>query len=170
MSVVCDQKQARQDRNRWSKKSLGQNYPKFICPNCLPKPKSLGFWWKKASLGVRSPWSQASKTRKESLEQKVFRDHAEPQQLPKTQERSLDPLLLALFSNTPKVLEYLNLWDYSCMNIFNVCMQEDTLVCVSDKSFIGLHVQIKQDLLIKNQWLDSISYFTSDLFYLVRLI
>ena len=33
------------------------NAPKFICPNCLPKPRSLGFWWKKASLGVRSPWS-----------------------------------------------------------------------------------------------------------------
>ena len=23
------------------------NAPKVICPNCLPKPKSLGFWWKK---------------------------------------------------------------------------------------------------------------------------
>ena len=34
------------------------NAPKFICPICLPKPKSLEFWWKKASLGVRSPyWS-----------------------------------------------------------------------------------------------------------------
>ena len=32
------------------------NAPKRICPNCLPKPKSLGFLWKKASLGVRSPW------------------------------------------------------------------------------------------------------------------
>ena len=32
------------------------NAPKFICPNCLPKPKSLGFLWKKVSLGVRSPW------------------------------------------------------------------------------------------------------------------
>ena len=29
------------------------NAPKVICPNCLPKPK---FGWKKASLGVRSPW------------------------------------------------------------------------------------------------------------------
>ena len=28
--------------------------PKFICPIRLPKPKSMGFWWKKASLGVRS--------------------------------------------------------------------------------------------------------------------
>ena len=25
-------------------------------PNCLPKTKPLGFWWKKASLGVHSPW------------------------------------------------------------------------------------------------------------------
>ena len=25
------------------------------CPICLPKPKSFGFQWKKASLGVRSP-------------------------------------------------------------------------------------------------------------------
>ena len=31
------------------------NAPKFICPNCLPKPKSLGFDEKKASLAVRSP-------------------------------------------------------------------------------------------------------------------
>ena len=31
-----------------------QNAPTFICPNCLPKPKSLGFRWKKASLGVSS--------------------------------------------------------------------------------------------------------------------
>ena len=27
-----------------------QNDPEFICLNCLPKPKSLGFWWKKASV------------------------------------------------------------------------------------------------------------------------
>ena len=32
------------------------NAPEFICPMCLPKPKSSGFQWKKASLGVRSPW------------------------------------------------------------------------------------------------------------------
>ena len=31
------------------------NAPKFICPICLPKPKSLGFQWEKASLGVCSP-------------------------------------------------------------------------------------------------------------------
>ena len=31
-----------------------QNAPKFICPNCLPKPNSLEFWWKKASLGICS--------------------------------------------------------------------------------------------------------------------
>ena len=36
------------------------NAPKFICPICLPKPKSLGFHWKKASLGVRSPCLQDS--------------------------------------------------------------------------------------------------------------
>ena len=29
--------------------------PEFNCPICLPKPKRLGFWWKNASLGVRSP-------------------------------------------------------------------------------------------------------------------
>ena len=27
-------------------------------PNILPKPKRLGFRWKKASLGIRSPWYQ----------------------------------------------------------------------------------------------------------------
>ena len=32
------------------------NAPEFICPICLPKPKSSGFQWKKASLGVRSQW------------------------------------------------------------------------------------------------------------------
>ena len=31
------------------------NAPKFICPICLLKPKSLGFQWKNASLGVHSP-------------------------------------------------------------------------------------------------------------------
>ena len=28
----------------------------LIAPICLPKPKSFGFQWKKASLGVRSPY------------------------------------------------------------------------------------------------------------------
>ena len=39
--------------------SLAENTPnaqEFICSICLPKPKSSGFQWKKASLGVRSPW------------------------------------------------------------------------------------------------------------------
>ena len=43
------------------------NAPEFICPICLPKPKSSGFQWKKASLGVRSPcqgWNMALQTRK----------------------------------------------------------------------------------------------------------
>ena len=43
-------------RTKMGADKLFENTPKFICPNCLPKPKSLGFWWKKASLGVRSPW------------------------------------------------------------------------------------------------------------------
>ena len=30
--------------------------PEFICPICLPKPKSYGLQRKKASLGVHSPW------------------------------------------------------------------------------------------------------------------
>ena len=34
------------------------NAQKIICPNCLPKPKILGFWWRKALLGVRSPFSK----------------------------------------------------------------------------------------------------------------
>ena len=32
------------------------NAPEFICPICLPKHKSLEFWRKKASMGVRSTW------------------------------------------------------------------------------------------------------------------
>ena len=32
--------------------------PEFICSTCLLKPKSSEFQWKKASLGVRSPWLQ----------------------------------------------------------------------------------------------------------------
>ena len=30
------------------------NAPESICPICLPKPKSSGFQWKKASLGAHS--------------------------------------------------------------------------------------------------------------------
>jgi hypothetical protein len=39
--------------------SLAENTPhapEFICSICLPKLKSSAFQWKKASLGVRSPW------------------------------------------------------------------------------------------------------------------
>ena len=36
------------------------NDPEFICPICLPKPKSSAFQSKKASLGVRSPYLQLS--------------------------------------------------------------------------------------------------------------
>ena len=32
------------------------NAPEFICPICLAKPKSSGFQWKMASLGVLSLW------------------------------------------------------------------------------------------------------------------
>ena len=32
-----------------------RNARKFICPNCLPKPKSLGFYGKKGFIGLRSP-------------------------------------------------------------------------------------------------------------------
>ena len=32
------------------------NAPEFICQICLSKFKSSEFQWKKASLGVRSPW------------------------------------------------------------------------------------------------------------------
>ena len=34
------------------------NAPEFICPICLPKTKSFGFQWKKASLGISSPCNQ----------------------------------------------------------------------------------------------------------------
>ena len=37
-----------------------QNAPEFIGPICLSKPKSSGFQWKSSSLGVRSPWCQAT--------------------------------------------------------------------------------------------------------------
>ena len=33
------------------------NAPEFIFPICLSKPKSSGFQWKTASLGIRSPWA-----------------------------------------------------------------------------------------------------------------
>ena len=39
------------------------NDQKLICPNCLPKPKSLGFRWKRLHLGVRSPWFHQSQIR-----------------------------------------------------------------------------------------------------------
>ena len=38
------------------------NAPEFTCPICLLKPKSSGFQWKKASLGVRSQWLESRKT------------------------------------------------------------------------------------------------------------
>ena len=44
-------------------KSHTPNAPKFICPNCLPKPKSLWFWWKKASV-VREQTDISSSFRK----------------------------------------------------------------------------------------------------------
>ena len=28
------------------------------CPKCLPKLKTLGYWWKKALFGISSPWSK----------------------------------------------------------------------------------------------------------------
>ena len=37
------------------------NLPEFICPIWLPKPKSSGFQWKKASLSVRSLCSNTYK-------------------------------------------------------------------------------------------------------------
>ena len=42
---------------------LAENTPNFIGQNCLPNPKSLGFRWKKAYLGVRSPFFIAKKKR-----------------------------------------------------------------------------------------------------------
>ena len=33
------------------------NVQEFVYLICLPKPKSSGSQWKKASLAVRSPWS-----------------------------------------------------------------------------------------------------------------
>ena len=38
------------------------NATKFIGPICLPKPKSFGYHWKNASLGVRSPWPSLCST------------------------------------------------------------------------------------------------------------
>ena len=38
--------------------NLTENNPKtseFICPICLPKPKSSRFHWKKTSMGIGSP-------------------------------------------------------------------------------------------------------------------
>ena len=40
------------------------NAPELICPIWLPKPKSSEFQWKKASLGVRSPWYSRWRKRK----------------------------------------------------------------------------------------------------------
>ena len=44
------------DSTKMGADKLAENTPKFICPNCLPKPKILGILMKKSSLGVRSPW------------------------------------------------------------------------------------------------------------------
>ena len=51
------------------------NAPRFICLNCLPKPISLEFLWKKAALGVRSPclevWNETN-SRSELFTVKLF--------------------------------------------------------------------------------------------------
>ena len=51
------------------------NAPRFICLNCLPKPKSFEFLWKKAALGVRSPclevWNETN-SRSELFTVKLF--------------------------------------------------------------------------------------------------
>ena len=44
-------------RTQINQPKISQMPPKFICPNCLPNPKSLRFRWKKALSGVRSPWT-----------------------------------------------------------------------------------------------------------------
>ena len=36
------------------------NAPKYICQNCLLKPESFGYGWKKAPLGVRCPCFMSS--------------------------------------------------------------------------------------------------------------
>ena len=38
------------------------NAQKFICPISLPQPKSFGFQWKTASLGIRSLCLKAKQT------------------------------------------------------------------------------------------------------------
>ena len=48
--------------------SMTENTPKIICPICLPKLKSLEFQWKKASLGVRSPWLWVLKIRERLMQ------------------------------------------------------------------------------------------------------
>ena len=35
----------------YSSAENAENAPKFICPICLPKPKNLGFQWKKGIIG-----------------------------------------------------------------------------------------------------------------------
>ena len=48
--------------------SMTENTPKVMCPICLPKLKSLEFQWKKASLGVRSPWLWVLKIRERLMQ------------------------------------------------------------------------------------------------------
>ena len=43
------------------------NAPEFICPICLPKPKSSEFQWKTASFGVHSPWLEGSSELKNQM-------------------------------------------------------------------------------------------------------
>ena len=44
------------------------NAPRFICQICLLNPKSSGFHWKKASLGVRSPFTNAWQKARRSIQ------------------------------------------------------------------------------------------------------
>ena len=70
------------------------NAPEFIRPICLLKPKSSGFQWKKASLGVHSQWNLLS-----SSIVKVTHHHLElltnqKQNYPKKIEAILAPIFL----------------------------------------------------------------------------
>ena len=54
--------------------SLPENTPntlEFICPICLPKPKSSEFQWKKASLGICGPSVYTYKTWYEFRKDKI---------------------------------------------------------------------------------------------------
>ena len=53
--------------------SLAENAPEFICPICLPKPKSSGFQCKKTSFDILSPCNFPLKVSRDTFDKSAYK-------------------------------------------------------------------------------------------------